>query len=68
MQPGNTALHHGGQLLERSLAWRLVGDPALPVVLVLGGISASRLVFGQDEGQRGWWNGIVGPGRALKSD
>ena len=68
MQAGATALHHGGSLTNRALAWRLVGDPALPVVLVLGGISASRLVFGQEDGQRGWWNGIVGPGRALDSD
>lgn len=68
MQAGTTALHHGGSLTDRALAWRLVGDPALPVVLVLGGISASRLVFGQEDGQRGWWNGIVGPGRALDSD
>ena len=68
VQSGSTTLHHGGQLMQRALAWRLVGNPALPVVLVLGGISASRLVFGQDEGQRGWWNGVVGPGRALDSN
>ena len=68
MQPGPTALQHGGTLSDRALAWRLVGNPSLPVVLVLGGISASRLVFGQEGTQRGWWTGIVGPGRALDSD
>lgn len=61
-------LHHGGQLAQRALAWRLEGDTAHPVVLVLGGISASRHVFGQDGAQRGWWNAVVGPGAALDSN
>ena len=58
-------LHHGGSLRHPRLAWRLVGEPRLPVVLVLGGISASRLVFGHEQGRRGWWNEVVGPGGAL---
>lgn len=58
-------LHHGGSLPELVVAWRLAGNLSGPIVLVLGGISASRRVFLRD-GQ-GWWNEVVGPGRALDS-
>lgn len=63
--PGDFPLHHGGALRDLRIAWRLAGAPEQPVVLVLGGISASRAVFGQDGARRGWWNEVVGPGRAL---
>lgn len=61
-------LHHGGCLPRLDLAWRLAGNLAAPVVLVLGGISASRRVFTRDGGKDGWWNEVVGPGRALDSE
>jgi len=61
-------LHHGGELPELSLAWRLAGQLDGPVVLVLGGISATRRVFTHDGGKEGWWNAVVGPGRALDAD
>lgn len=61
-------LHHGGELPGLALAWRLAGNLGGPVVLVLGGISASRRVFAHDGSQDGWWNEVVGPGRALDSD
>lgn len=61
-------LHHGGSLPGLELAWRLAGNLAGPVVAVLGGISASRTVFTPDGGREGWWNGVVGPGRALDSN
>jgi homoserine O-acetyltransferase len=42
------------------------GGPAgTPVVLALGGISASRRVFDAGGGRSGWWHEIVGPGKAL---
>jgi homoserine O-acetyltransferase/O-succinyltransferase len=42
----------------------LVGPPDAPVVAVLGGISATRLVC--DDGARaGWWRELAGDGRAL---
>ena len=37
----------------------------MPVVLALGGISASRRVFDPRGGREGWWNEVVGPGKAL---
>lgn len=59
-------LHFGGRLSHVRIAWRLVGDPAAPVIAVLGGISAGRCVV--DNGtEKGWWGEIIGPGRALDS-
>jgi homoserine O-acetyltransferase len=65
--PGRFALHHGGELTDVRLAWRLVGDPAAPVVLVLGGISAHRCVFDAEQPRAGWWPTVAGPGLALDS-
>jgi homoserine O-acetyltransferase len=61
-------LHHGGELPELALAWRLAGRLYVPVVLVLGGMYATRRVFTHDGGNEGWWNEVVGPGRALDAD
>jgi homoserine O-acetyltransferase len=63
--PGVLLLHHGGQLADIRVAWRLTGSPEQPLVIALGGISAGRLVFGAATGRIGWWNELVGPGRAL---
>ncbi len=57
-------LHHGGELEGVRVAWRLAGQPRAPVVAALGGISAHRIVYSHGDA-RGWWDGIVGPGRAL---
>jgi homoserine O-acetyltransferase/O-succinyltransferase len=62
--PGVLQLHHGGQLEGVRVAWRLAGRPHGPVVAALGGISAQRIVYSHGDA-RGWWDGIVGPGRAL---
>jgi homoserine O-acetyltransferase len=64
---GALSLHFGGRLDNVRIAWRLVGDPAAPVVAALGGISAGRAVT--DTGtSKGWWGDIIGPGRALDSN
>src|SRR5687767_10309362 len=47
-------LHFGGQLDNVRVAWRLVGDPAAPVIAALGGISAGRCVVNTGA-ERGWW-------------
>jgi homoserine O-acetyltransferase/O-succinyltransferase len=65
--PGSFTLHHGGELSGLRLAWRLAGPSDAPVVLALGGISATRRVFLADSQRPGWWNEIAGPGRALDS-
>jgi homoserine O-acetyltransferase len=64
--PDVVHLHHGGVLNDVRLAWRLAGAPDAPVVLALGGISAHRTVYSAGEAQ-GWWDALVGPGRALDS-
>jgi homoserine O-acetyltransferase/O-succinyltransferase len=68
--PGPTALYHGGKLEHLQIGWTLSGpaggdSAAAPVVLALGGISASRRVFDAGSGRSGWWHEIVGPGKAL---
>src|SRR4051812_24492847 len=45
----------------------LVGPVDAPVVAVLGGISATRHVVG-DETRAGWWSAIAGAGRAIDTD
>jgi homoserine O-acetyltransferase len=62
---GPTKLHHGGTLETLSIGYTLSGEPGMPVVLALGGISASRRVFDPSGGRNGWWHEIVGPGKAL---
>ena len=64
---GVLPLHFGGRLENVRVAWRLVGDPATPVIAALGGISAGKAVTDSGAGQ-GWWRDIIGPGRALDSD
>ncbi len=56
-----------GRMLENpSLAWRRIGDRRLPVILVMGGISAGRQVWGRGaRGRTGWWQSQVGPGKAI---
>jgi homoserine O-acetyltransferase len=59
-------LEFGGRLDRCAIGFRQYGDPALPLVIVLGGISAGRNIVGSIEGAtRGWWNGFVGEGLAI---
>jgi len=52
-----------------SVSYELVGPADAPVVVVLGGISASRHVTGSEhDTRRGWWEEIVGPGRTIDTD
>jgi len=60
-------LHHGGELAQADLAWRLAGRSAAPVICALGGISAHRRVFDAEEPRAGWWWEVAGPGRVLDS-
>jgi homoserine O-acetyltransferase len=51
-------LHYGDVLPDAKAAFRILGPEDAPVIAVLGGISAHRMVAGAD----GWWPEIVGPG------
>jgi homoserine O-acetyltransferase len=56
--PAPWRLHYGDVLANARIAFHLVGPEDAPVVVVVGGISAHRVVDGAD----GWWPEIVGPG------
>ncbi|HJR63853.1 MAG TPA: homoserine O-succinyltransferase [Gemmatimonadaceae bacterium] len=59
-------LEYGGQLEQCRIGFRRYGDPSLPLVVALGGISASRHVTSCAEDPCvGWWEPIVGDGRAI---
>ena len=46
----------------------IVGPADAPVLLALGGISATRhVVRTADDPSPGWWEGVAGPGRALNT-
>lgn len=66
--PGAFRLHFGGELESVSVAWRISGPASAPVVVALGGISASRRVWLPDEARGGWWHEVVGPGLALDTN
>ena len=53
-------LHYGDLLPDAQVAFRVVGPEHAPVIAVLGGISAHRMVAGA--AGEGWWPEIVGPG------
>src|SRR5690606_24182659 len=57
----------GGRVAGGALAGRIVGNQAGGVYCVLGGISAGRFIASED-GVRGWWPKIAGPGLALDTD
>src|SRR5579863_5913608 len=55
------ALHHGDVLADAHTSFRLIGREDAPVIAVLGGISAHRMVAGGADSD-GWWPEMVGPG------
>lgn len=65
--PGSLSLHHGAELPQVRIGWRLEGAAGAPVVAALGGISAHRRVFDALSGGQGWWSELAGPARALDS-
>jgi homoserine O-acetyltransferase len=59
------ALRHAGSRSVR-VRWQRLGNPAAPVVVVQGGISADRNAAASAEGSApGWWEAQVGSRRAL---
>ena len=55
---------HGDGIREVNVRYALYGAAAAPVVIVQGGISATRYA-GDCDGQAGWWDEIVGADCAI---
>ncbi len=62
--PEPWVLHHGDVLDRPRMAYRVEGPPGAPLVAVLGGMSAHRVLAGAG----GWWPQIVGPGLGIDTD
>ena len=61
---GRWRLERGCEMEGDTVRGRLVGNPDGPLVVVLGGISATRFVAEDPGGRngRGWWSRLVRPG------
>ncbi len=59
---GDVTLERGCVLKNDVVTGRLYGPKDAPVIIVLGGISASRFVSDNGQGGRGWWSPLVRPG------
>ncbi len=56
----------GGDERGRDVWWEVVGPAGAPLVVALGGISATRHACATaSDPSPGWWERIVGPGRAI---
>jgi homoserine O-acetyltransferase/O-succinyltransferase len=61
--PAPFTLHYGDVLPEARVGFRLEGPENAPVIAVLGGISAHRVVAAP--ASDAWWPEIVGPGQGV---
>ena len=59
---GDVTLGRGCVLKNDVVTGRLYGPNGAPVIIVLGGISASRFVSDDGKGGRGWWSPLVRSG------
>jgi homoserine O-acetyltransferase len=59
---GDQTLEHGDCLEGDIVMARLYGNPDHPLVVIPGGISASRFVADNKENGHGWWMDLVYPG------
>lgn len=65
--PSPMPMNHGGVLINAELSFRLIGPKHAPLVLVMGGISATRFVA-DDEHCPGWWREYAGPDRTIDTE
>ncbi len=62
LDPADFHLERGGVLKDDRISGRLYGLSGAPLIVVLGGISATRFVADDPERGRGWWSTVVHPG------
>jgi homoserine O-acetyltransferase/O-succinyltransferase len=57
---GDTPLKSGDTLRDDRVTARLYGKKGMPLIVVLGGISATRFVADEAQKPSGWWANMVG--------
>lgn len=65
---GDFLLERGDVLKNDHVKGRVYGPDEAPLIIVLGGISASRHVADDGKGGRGWWSTLVRPGGPVDTD
>jgi len=65
--PDDFELNGSKPLTRPFLQVRMHGNPSHPIVVVLGGISANRIVVTSKD-QSGWWHKMAGPGRVVDTN
>ncbi len=67
--PGPFPLKGGGTLPAVTLAYETWGPPSRPVLVLCTGLSPSaHAASGPADPRPGWWEPLIGPGRALDTD
>jgi homoserine O-acetyltransferase len=60
---------HLASRISHLVPWELTGSPRAPIIAVLGGISAGcHVTANAADPSTGWWQELVGPGRAIDTD
>ena len=62
---GDWTLERGCEMHADIARGRLYGSDGAPLIVVLGGISATRFVADGPDETRGWWSRLVHPGGAV---
>lgn len=62
---GDFTLERGDVLQNDVVTGRLYGQSGAPLIIVLGGISATRFVADGGRNNRGWWSNLVHRGGAI---
>lgn len=65
---GDNVLEHGDCLEDDVVLGRLYGRPGAPLIIIPGGISASRFLADNKENGHGWWTDLVYPGGPIDLD
>ncbi|OYW76318.1 MAG: alpha/beta hydrolase, partial [Asticcacaulis sp. 32-58-5] len=66
--PEDFRLASGQKLMQSHAIGRVYGPAGAPMVIAVGGISASRVLFQKEDSTDtapGWWEGVAGPNQAL---
>lgn len=62
---GTHTLGRGCQLVDDNVRGRVYGNPDGPIIVVMGGISATRFICDGGKLDRGWWSRLVREGGAI---